>query len=973
MSGKYKLSSYHNAQRKKMSRKECPGCKKSFSVRYFQQHRTDNFQNNEWKCSKSDYRTVQNFSNEDENDFVENFSSDDNVSSHRVSDVFFSYMRRKAPQNSVYTDSDSEDETWNSVSLDELDLDLQLDNVCDKTVNNEAVGLNQNVKYGTFLLWLCIFFCTWQAFFMLPDSVMNSLLSFLSSFFCELGKESIVFSSFAAVFPGSVYLLWKRLGLKKDNFTKYVVCRKCFSIYTYDECLLDVEGQTISAKCSFIEYPNHTQPGRRKRCGELLLKRVTLLDGTTKLYPFKSYCYKPIQQSLQNLVSRPGFEDLCEVWRLRKQQPGFMTDVYDGRIWKEFQTEEKQSFLNQKNNYALMLNLDWFQPFEHVKYSIGVLYAVILNLPRGERFKLKNVLLIGVIPDLKHEPTVNSFITPLINELKIGWSEGFKLVTHVSRNVKKTFKVALLCVGCDIPATRKLCGFLGHSASLGCSKCLKIFPGDIGQKNYSGFDVANWPQRTKENYMSSVKKLKTAKTQSEKEKLESCLGVKFSKLSEIEYFDPVRMSIVDPMHNLFQGTAKKMMKLWLDLKVLHPDQLIKIQERVDSVNAASNIGAIPRKIASSFGGFTAEQWKNWTIFFSIFALVDILPNTDLNVWRNFVLACRFLTSKFISLAELSKFDKFIIDFCKGVENVYGSSKITPNMHMHCHLSQCVHDYGPIYSFWLFSFERYNGHLGNMPNNSRSIEMQLMRRFLRDSFVYSLELPSLYFDEFSKHFPCMTQDVSDKSMSDTEILKVLYMSKKGADICGQDWQISSLFKCHKSSCHILCSVDFDMLKKTYCHIYSDLQDFIDCMPKSFRKCGSVSVGGEVYGSYQSRHKRSSFIMAYWHSADGKILSDVESGDIHPGVIQYFIQHNLIVRGESRVHLFAKVLWLMPLPNVYRFHCGKPVEIWRQNIYDTFGPSAFIPVQRINCKYICADGKLYNKNVTYVCPIVKGINI
>lgn len=50
-----------------------------------------------------------------------------------------------------------------------------------------------------------------------------------------------------------------------------------------------------------------------------------------------------------------------------------------------------------------------------------------------------------------------------------------------------------------------------------------------------------------------------------------------------------------------------MMKMWLDLKVLHSDQLVLIQEKVDSVDAASNIAAIPRKIASSFGGFTAEQ------------------------------------------------------------------------------------------------------------------------------------------------------------------------------------------------------------------------------------------------------------------------------------------------------------------------------------------------------------------------------
>lgn len=132
-----------------------------------------------------------------------------------------------------------------------------------------------------------------------------------------------------------------------------------------------------------------------------------------------------------------------------------------------------------------------------------------------------------------------------------------------------------------------------------------------------------------------------------------------------------------------------MMKMWLDLKVLHSDQLVLIQEKVDSVDAASNIGAIPRKIASSFGGFTAEQWKNWTIFFSIFALADILPKTDLDVWRNFVLACRALTSKFISSVEIARFDSYIIAFCKGVERVYGCSSITPNIHMHCHLSVCT--------------------------------------------------------------------------------------------------------------------------------------------------------------------------------------------------------------------------------------------------------------------------------------------
>ena len=40
-------------------------------------------------------------------------------------------------------------------------------------------------------------------------------------------------------------------------------------------------------------------------------------------------------------------------------------------------------------------------------------------------------------------------------------------------------RCALLCVGCDLPAGRKVCGFLSHAAGKGCSKCNKVFPGSV--------------------------------------------------------------------------------------------------------------------------------------------------------------------------------------------------------------------------------------------------------------------------------------------------------------------------------------------------------------------------------------------------------------------------------------------------------------------------------------------------------------
>jgi hypothetical protein len=44
------------------------------------------------------------------------------------------------------------------------------------------------------------------------------------------------------------------------------------------------------------------------------------------------------------------------------------------------------------------------------------------------------------------------------------------------------------------------------------------------------------------------------------------------------------------------------------------------------------------------------------------------------------------------------------------------------------LSESCLDYGPLYSFWCFSFERMNGTLGDIPHNNRSAEETFARRF-----------------------------------------------------------------------------------------------------------------------------------------------------------------------------------------------------------------------------------------------------
>lgn len=51
---------------------------------------------------------------------------------------------------------------------------------------------------------------------------------------------------------------------------------------------------------------------------------------------------------------------------------------------------------------------------------------------------------------------------PLVAELKEAWEHGFQVLTD--NNVLVCVKLALTCVSCDIPASRKVCGFLSHNA-----------------------------------------------------------------------------------------------------------------------------------------------------------------------------------------------------------------------------------------------------------------------------------------------------------------------------------------------------------------------------------------------------------------------------------------------------------------------------------------------------------------------------
>ena len=383
----------------------------------------------------------------------------------------------------------------------------------------------------------------------------------------------------AEVFPDTICKLRKWFGMDDaSNFQKMVCCNKCYRIYPDDDSMRyrskDRHRKLLTRPC----YGAVVKKGCDTRCNEVLFNCKKTEKGTLEYTPKLIYCYQPLSKSLDNLLSRLGFLDKCNVWRRRPATRGFYSDIYDGSVWKRFVTN---GFLRDETSLALQLNLDWFQPFKRQNsISVGAVYLSILNLPREDRYKFENVILLGIIPNLTHEPnTLEYLLRPLVEELKIFYKDGLHLP-----KTDRLIKCVLICVTCDLPATRKVCGFLGHSAKLGCSRCLLDFGGGTRKNVGKRFNKTCWRPRTQHQHRQDVAEVLALEPRKRPAK-EKELGVRYTPLSDLDHYHPIKFCAIDAMHNLFLGTAKTFMRLLLKDKdtrteLLNDDKMTIINQRL---------------------------------------------------------------------------------------------------------------------------------------------------------------------------------------------------------------------------------------------------------------------------------------------------------------------------------------------------------------------------------------------------------
>jgi hypothetical protein len=318
---------------------------------------------------------------------------------------------------------------------------------------------------------------------------------------------------------------------------------------------------------------------------------------------------------------------------------------------------------------------------------------------------------------------LNHYLAPLVDQLIELW-QGVDLAETYEHSNGKRVKGAVICCSCNIPAVRKLCGFI--SARIACYRCLKHADyDDRNQPNYGGFaNMESWfIERNVNEIRNNTFAWKACKTQEQRKNHVSETLVRWSEIYRLPYFNPICFLIINPMHCLFLGIAKWIVtRLWIEEGRLTSQDLLVMQERANQIQVPADIGRIPGKISTGegFSGFTADQWKTFMLIYATSITWDLLSNSDRKILANFVRVCNILVCRIVLIQGLEEAHMRLVILVKEIKRTYGSKKITPNLHLCLHLYECSLDYGPLYSFWSFSTERMNGLLGNLQHDHHLI-------------------------------------------------------------------------------------------------------------------------------------------------------------------------------------------------------------------------------------------------------------
>jgi hypothetical protein len=393
---------------------------------------------------------------------------------------------------------------------------------------DDSKTMDDNVSLEMFLRFISDYSCAVSMKHFVPKTTLSELLRGYSIAAEEyFGKASCIKSTYFLEKPFNIF--WK------ENVKLYALCSICGAAHK-------VLGRDTKMKCSSSKFLNY----RNVICGNALCDEA---NGLAKV-PF--YCF-PLQSLLKNFLQSEGFMDYMKygIERIASSSKDIM-DIYDGSVCQSMYKEECLNYLSGTIDYMpiyLMFNSDGFVTSERNQKSLWGFNFSFINLPRSMRFKKEYTMVWTIV----HAYTFgfDGILDVLVDELK-ALNEGFVVDGQ-------KFKVKMIMSCCDLPASRKMLGFVAHNATIPCSFCKHIFPrfeipnSSAGENfsskpNFCGLDYKNSGAKSHNELKESAKSYKCAPTQKMRDAIEKDFGYTHSPFIDLNYLDIINVQTIDGMH-----------------------------------------------------------------------------------------------------------------------------------------------------------------------------------------------------------------------------------------------------------------------------------------------------------------------------------------------------------------------------------------------------------------------------------------
>jgi hypothetical protein len=590
----------------------------------------------------------------------------------------------------------------------------------------------------------------------------------------------------AGVPTTTLHTINSALGADQDLFDSICVCGKCGKLYDREACEIRVNGDA-------------TRSVTRSRvcCGKALLRKSS--PNSTTWTPVLTYPCVDVETALSKILLRPEITTLLDHWKDRQLPVGTYGDLYEGDVWRDFKKWEGVPFLSDRG-IGLMLNMDGFQPFKRRQYSVQGIYLAIMNLPRHLRYRRENMILVGLVPGGKEKIPLSHFIERLTDQLVKLWDTPSSIFNR---------KVALLAVACDVPAGRKLCGMVSHASPRGCSRCDCLHeteknpkggpPKICWDKPINADEYGKFPDRTRQAHEVHGRNWKRANTKSAKEEISKDTGYRWTPFLRLVYFDPSRMTLLDPLHNIWEGLFKDLLKQFLkgkddkgkddkgkddkgkDQKVtkLSEKVLTEFETEVGRCKFPRSMGPVLGKIGHKMSRFTGHELKNMLNTFFLWLVDGSITEEEWQLVQHLHQASRIADERFVTNDQIETLEEHLVKYCALYASIYGGNELKPNHHLCRHLAGFMQDYGPTCAFWLFAFERYNGIMTAYNTRASAVETSMFRQYSIQSLIIQ-KLTSSLTDELSNPDNIISRNLTD---DESAVARLLLGDQNSS--CGDD--------------------------------------------------------------------------------------------------------------------------------------------------------------------------------------------